>query len=505
MDIRASLVLDNLKERFSILRFGRRNDTPLLRPIFYSKSGEVEKNRIYVTRPDNLPPKESMDSSMLLICAEGLPSLAYQHSNIPMFVIRDSSIMEVFNEILSIFERYEIWEKSLNTILSTSADISELIQITAPLLMNDITVLNKDWRVMAAANYKRNAKGIPEVIHYTELMEAMPLDIANKYRQGFREHKNKRGSFFADEGCYCTNLYLDDQYWGNASLFPMLSPLRESDPYIFEILTDAILKALHINTVSVKKETSILEDITRKMLDGVAVDHEKIISFEAAHSNISEGRFLFLCIQLPDDLQKISHDYLSQSLHNRFPNMIIFQYEGHFAGIKDFANCRIGCEEFLSQLEKDLGKFGLKAGTSNRFRHLRHTRSYYQQALWALELGLVNNPEHNLYYFRDYALRYMMLNSCGSFTSRYLCPKGLLALQQYNAGSEVDYWHTLRTYLDSERNIARTAKALNIHRNTMIQRIERIESTLCMDLDDPMTRLWLRMAIWLVDEEHNRL
>lgn len=256
MDIRASLIMDNLSEKFSVLCFGKKTEIPLLRPVFYGKSAATEKNRIYVARPDNLPPRDALDSSMLLICAEGLPSLAYQHSNIPMFVIRDAGIMEVFNEILAIFERYEIWEKSLHTVLATCADISELIQLTSPLLKNDITVLDKDWRVMAAANFKRNTRGIPEVIHYTDLQETMPLDIANKYRQGFQEHKIKRGSFFADEGCYCCNLFVDEQYWGNASLYPMLSPLRESDPYIFDILADTISKALQQNTISVKKKSA---------------------------------------------------------------------------------------------------------------------------------------------------------------------------------------------------------------------------------------------------------
>ena len=82
--------------------------------------------------------------------------------------------------------------------------------------------------------------------------------------------------------------------------------------------------------------------------------------------------------------------------------------------------------------------------------------------------------------------------------------KQALGIQRYDEASDVDYWKTLRCYLDAERSIAHAAKALNIHRNTMIQRIERIESILEMDLDDPMGRLWLRMAMWLVDEEDSR-
>lgn len=504
MDIHSNLILDNLREHFPVLCFGKKAEVPLLRPVFYGKTGEIEKNRIYVVRADTLPPRQLLDSSMLLICAEGLPSLAYQHCNTQLFVIRDASIMEVFNEVLAIFERYEIWEKSLHNILATNADIADLIQVTAPLLMNDITLVDKDLRVIAAANYTRNKAGQADVIQHTMPMDTMPLEIASKYRSGYQEHQNKLGSFFADEGCYCTNLYIDEQYWGNVSLYPRLNPLRQSDPYIFDILSAYILKALHIRTIGVKKEICTLENIVHGMLDGNAVDHELINAYEATYPKIPQGRFLCLCICLPDDMQRISPDYICQTLLKRFPNLIVFQHEMHLVGVMDFANCAIGCEPFLYHLQADIEKFNLRLGISNRFHHLRNIRNYHQQALCALELGSSTGIQEGTYRFQDLALRYMMINSSGSFVAKYLCPQGLLALQEHNKSSEVDYWHTLRCYLDSERNIAHASKSLGIHRNTMIQRIERIQSILDMDLNDPMNRLWLRMVIWLVDEEQSK-
>lgn len=281
-------------------------------------------------------------------------------------------------------------------------------------------------------------------------------------------------------------------------------PLRPSDPYIFDIFANVVLKALRINTVSVDRQANILEQLAWKLLEHDDVDLEKLSEYESACAGLPGGRFLCLAAPVRHDPKQMSPDYLCQALRKRVPALIVFRFEDYLVGVADFTNTPAASEHFEERLKESLDKLGLRAGISNRFHHLRNIRSYYQQALCALELGVTAAPAACAYFFRDHALRYLMVNSSGVFPSKYLCPTGLLALQRYDKTSDVDYWKTLRCYLDAERSIAHTSKALNIHRNTMVQRIERIESILEMDLNDPMNRLWLRMAMWLMDEENSR-
>ncbi|SDG99461.1 DNA-binding transcriptional regulator, PucR family [Sinosporangium album] len=56
---------------------------------------------------------------------------------------------------------------------------------------------------------------------------------------------------------------------------------------------------------------------------------------------------------------------------------------------------------------------------------------------------------------------------------------------------------TLRTFLDNESNVSKSAAVLHLHRNTVIQRLQRIRSLLTVDLDDPNDRLALRLALRL--------
>jgi DNA-binding PucR family transcriptional regulator len=57
---------------------------------------------------------------------------------------------------------------------------------------------------------------------------------------------------------------------------------------------------------------------------------------------------------------------------------------------------------------------------------------------------------------------------------------------------------TLRTWLALHGSWDRTAVALQVHRNTVRQRIARAAALLDMDLDDPDTRMELWFALrWI--------
>ncbi|GAB2778322.1 PucR family transcriptional regulator [Amycolatopsis magusensis] len=57
---------------------------------------------------------------------------------------------------------------------------------------------------------------------------------------------------------------------------------------------------------------------------------------------------------------------------------------------------------------------------------------------------------------------------------------------------------TLACYLDNESSATPTAAALGVHRNTVLQRLDRIRSLLAVDLADPDERLAVHLAVRLV-------
>ena len=54
--------------------------------------------------------------------------------------------------------------------------------------------------------------------------------------------------------------------------------------------------------------------------------------------------------------------------------------------------------------------------------------------------------------------------------------------------------HTLESYLDHESSATETAAHLDVHRNTVLNRLERIRSLVTVDLGDPDERLATQLA-----------
>ncbi len=77
----------------------------------------------------------------------------------------------------------------------------------------------------------------------------------------------------------------------------------------------------------------------------------------------------------------------------------------------------------------------------------------------------------------------------------------LSALADYDRQQHAELLKTLQAFFDNLGNLARTAEALHVHRNTLLYRLERIGEISGMKLDDADDRL----ALWLALKAHRVL
>lgn len=94
----------------------------------------------------------------------------------------------------------------------------------------------------------------------------------------------------------------------------------------------------------------------------------------------------------------------------------------------------------------------------------------------------------------------MLRHSCGELEADTFLTPGLRELMQLDG--TVDYWGTLRLYLDNECNASKTAQDLYLHRSSLLPRLDRIRSL--VELDTPEQRLYLRLCMTLIDMEKER-
>ena len=138
-------------------------------------------------------------------------------------------------------------------------------------------------------------------------------------------------------------------------------------------------------------------------------------------------------------------------------------------------------------------------GVSFEFSDFSALAHYYHQALAATEFGKRNHPDEWIYRFEKYALEYFTLYGISKMEPRHLCHPDLIFLAQYDKENNTDLLHTLEVYLTCGLNATETAAELFIHRNTLYQRVTRIEHHIQSKLSNPTTRLYMQISFSFMD------
>ena len=76
------------------------------------------------------------------------------------------------------------------------------------------------------------------------------------------------------------------------------------------------------------------------------------------------------------------------------------------------------------------------------------------------------------------------------YTARFLDP-----IQKYDTAHDAHLYETLCMWLTCRCNQAQTAKALFLHRNTLLGRLEKLEKLLGVSLDDADTIFQIQAAV----------
>lgn len=158
----------------------------------------------------------------------------------------------------------------------------------------------------------------------------------------------------------------------------------------------------------------------------------------------------------------------------------------------------IGSSEMLKKIGSIAAIFPQKCkvriGISLPFSNVETLQSHFREAVDAFETGLILDPDIHIYTFEDYGI-YVMFRAVSEHEdlNRYLHP-ALPKLAEYDGEFGTNLEMTLHTYLKNSCSTTDTAKALYLHRNSVIYRLRRIEELCDVDLSDTDTRFRLRLS-----------
>lgn len=497
MKLSGDILYDHLKDSYKVKRYGTRSERLVLcRPLLYTGADtEFLSNRVYVAFSNQLPGNPILKSGSVLICVGGIPATRYLTGCADCIVVSGQlDLFTIFNQIQEVYDKFDRWELALQDILDIDADVNRILEASAPIFENPISVIGSDYQFLGYSKIIDELDSLK--IYRPDESNRLPFEAFSSSIADVNSNRSLTTPFCLKvngKEHLISNLFENGVYIGCMKVACVLRPYRTSDnllaQYLAHILEKAIpkLSNLSYNSIDIRRDmfSKLLIgaplEVTRRQQLTIVNETEEYVAMNVVRSQRVE--------------RKVSAVYLCEYLESTFPGSVAFEYQSAIALFVVVREQNGGIEKVRSILRDTLKAMQLRAGVSNCFSNLALARLYYQQACIAMEFGTFRRPNYVYYLFSDYLLRYMMYSCMGEFPSTLLFTDGFRRLEEYNRQASADYLKTLQIYLNNNMNVAKTAEDLMIHRSTLLERLKRIEKLLDSDLKDPDERLCLSIIL----------
>lgn len=276
-------------------------------------------------------------------------------------------------------------------------------------------------------------------------------------------------------------------------------PLLDTDLELAALLSKAISIELQKNTFIHYSRGLMHENFIEELLTGKIKD-EKIIDERIKVLNIYFRKNLYtLTLDISSfDSTKMSLTYLRNELEQKISNSKAVVHDDKIVLITSYDDKQFYKSE-IKKLETLLKTYHFYAGMSRCFHNLKEVQEHYSQALDALRLGMILNKEAYFYPYEEYAIYHFAESCSGVENLKRNCHPSLLKLIEYDKKNNTDYTQSLYTYIIHSKNITESAKTLNIHRNTMFYRLEKIEAIMDINIDNSNTFLHLHLSFKILE------
>lgn len=155
----------------------------------------------------------------------------------------------------------------------------------------------------------------------------------------------------------------------------------------------------------------------------------------------------------------------------------------------------------MVQLKKFLRDSNLKAAISTPFHNISLSSRNYQKTLDAIRLGRRIKPNEVLYTYATLIIEHAVTILKMSMNYSDFANDSVNKLLTYDATHNHDLLVTFEAYLFNLCNINKTAEYLNIHSNTMRQRLHKIEDITGLTIHNGHQFLEALLAIYLYTEK----
>ena len=417
---------------------------------------------------------------------------------------------ELLNFLLEFFSRCQEIQYRIDQVVFQNLGLQALCDLGAELLDNPVCI-HDDWFIMTAMSQGMETIMAPEYVA-SSTKGFVPRVIVEDFKQDsdyletyvYRGAKIWEGIDGAPSSLY-VNLWDATVYQGRLLVILHNHPFRHRDFLLAEILAQGAVFLLGRKQLGESQTYQSMDDIVFHLLQGNQPEPAELNQLlTTLHWDQSDQ---FLCARLKSQqttAATILEHVLHSDLFQLFPGSYIL-FTGHEQClVVNLTRQPIPPSQLRYLLAPLCRDYCLYAGLSSPVSGLRELHLAYYEAEVALNQAFQMRSEKWIVFFSDCALTHILNNLPQPLQPWHLISPVLWRLRDHDREKGTQYFDTFRAYLLNERNIPRTAQALIIHRTTLLYRLEKIQSLVQTNLEDPEQRLYLLLSFWIWEKTRGR-
>lgn len=416
-------------------------------------------------------------------------------------LVHNTTLDETLNLAYEVYEYYYSWESALYQKITGSTSLQELLEMTHSIFSCPMSICNsRGWDYAMTSGEGPYIHPLREEYLYDNDSSDEQSSVTD--RQTFLknlEAVNPVVIYSAAHKCNVlfASIWLDGQRSGAIVAYEGEQPFTEADHQLMTIFQNIITIYATINK-GILRSRSALSEYLINLLDQkltYSYNISKILKYP--NWKISD-QYIVLCAASRKATDSIFLNRLCDELEAAPFKPQTFIYNNQVVALINLKNT-VSRHYMLLDIRNIISSNVFCWGLSHEFYGISMFMDYYQQACHALREAMEENlPCKSM---RDSALHYIREHVTDDTRLQSLLHPDVPFLIEYDRKNHTLYANTLYWFLLYSCNYTDAANKLNLHRNTLIYRINRIESLISANFSDIAEREFLLLSFMLCKEQ----
>ncbi|WKY42943.1 helix-turn-helix domain-containing protein [Eubacteriaceae bacterium ES2] len=451
---------------------------------------ESNEGTLYIIEADDLRCHTNKLPANLILIGNECTSLKLEKFNTLIQISEDIELEAVIQKIFDIFTSYNQWDQRLLTAIIEHVAIDDFLNIAIEKLLNPIALFDNGLTVIASAgNFERSPKGtiwekinLPgyPLVDFFTLQEQTELSLktmkqidAPYLHQPVLDLVHTYAS---------THIWIDGKLCGNIGLVDINTPFTSGQLRIIWHITLRLTQYFKTNEIYLSLAENQTGLIKHLIEDSVIQDKNIAYHLNRYSWDITDDFYLLTFIASVDAISIIEANAYIKRIYNHYPNAMVTVYENDIILVIRKNDYLIEAETEQKRLKILLDKYEMKCGISNCFQDFLQLRLFYIQSSFAAKI-CAQDSDVSFCFYGHHVTEHLLECLEGNVDPRVFCHPKILEIQKSNDEQEKELLRNLRIYLLFGRNLSSAAKALNLHRNTLIYRIDKISRRFDLDFN----------------------